>query len=254
MTVLLGTDVLIDCLRGTPAARVWLEQAESQAFQVPGVVAMELLMGCRNKVELERARQFLHAFDIAWPEASEFALAYELLAARHLRFASGVTQAARCATLPPSAAYVGSTLAPGVASTGDSLYYKPELSAAVVAREKKAAGGNPAACLIISVGVPTDGSPRRRAEHWYVITRWRVARPRRNEQGPHLRGPCLFVKAYLLAGQMDYPVRRPECAIPHPPQDDGNHQDGNSQANEHIVAPFVAQLPQPGARTHAKGA
>jgi len=74
MTVLLDTDVLIDCLRGTPAARVWLEQAESQAFQVPGVVAMELLMGCRNKVELERAR---------------------------------------CATLPPSAAYVGSTIAPG---------------------------------------------------------------------------------------------------------------------------------------------
>ena len=90
MTVLLDTDVLIDCLRGTPAARVWLEQAESQAFQVPGVVAMELLMGCRNKVELERARQFLHAFGIAWPEASEFALAYKLLAARHLSSGLGI--------------------------------------------------------------------------------------------------------------------------------------------------------------------
>lgn len=32
MTAFLDTDVLIDCLRGTPAARVWLEQSEAEAF------------------------------------------------------------------------------------------------------------------------------------------------------------------------------------------------------------------------------
>jgi predicted nucleic acid-binding protein len=84
MTTFLDTDVLIDCLRGTPAARAWLEQSASDAFQVPGVVAMELLMGCQNKTELERTQRFVRAFDIAWPEASEFAQAYELLAARRL--------------------------------------------------------------------------------------------------------------------------------------------------------------------------
>jgi len=90
MTVFLDTDLLIDCLRGTSAARVWLEQSETETFQVPGVVAMELLMGCQNKIELERTTRFLHAFDIAWPEASEFAQAYELLAARRLNSGLGI--------------------------------------------------------------------------------------------------------------------------------------------------------------------
>jgi len=90
MTALLDTDVLVDCLRGMPAAGAWLEQSEAEAFQVPGVVAMELLMGCQNKTELERTTRFLHAFDIAWPEASEFAQAYELLAARRLNSGLGI--------------------------------------------------------------------------------------------------------------------------------------------------------------------
>jgi predicted nucleic acid-binding protein len=90
MTAFLDTDVLVDCLRGTPAARVWLEQSGAEAFVVPGVVAMELLMGCQNKAELERTTRFLHAFDIAWPEASEFAQAYELLAARRLVSGLGI--------------------------------------------------------------------------------------------------------------------------------------------------------------------
>ena len=34
MTAFLDTDVLIDCLRGTPAARAWLEQVASDAFQL----------------------------------------------------------------------------------------------------------------------------------------------------------------------------------------------------------------------------
>jgi tRNA(fMet)-specific endonuclease VapC len=90
MTAFLDTDVMIDCLRGTPAARGWLELVEAEAFQVPGIVAMELLMGCQNKAELERTQKFLHAFDIAWPEASEFAQAFELLAARRLDSGLGI--------------------------------------------------------------------------------------------------------------------------------------------------------------------
>jgi predicted nucleic acid-binding protein len=98
MTAFLDTDVLIDCLCGTPAARAWLEQVASDAFQVPGVVAMELLMGCQNKTELERTQRFLRAFDIAWPEASEFAQAYELLAARRLNSGLGIPDCLIAAT------------------------------------------------------------------------------------------------------------------------------------------------------------
>lgn len=49
MTAFLDTDVLVDCLRGTAAAQTWLASVATDAFQVPGVVAMELLMGCLNQ-------------------------------------------------------------------------------------------------------------------------------------------------------------------------------------------------------------
>ncbi|MCS6909268.1 MAG: hypothetical protein NZM11_01680 [Anaerolineales bacterium] len=64
MIALLDTDVLIDCLRGTPAARSWLSSNAAQSFQVPGIAAMELLMGCNNQADLERIQQFLSTFSI----------------------------------------------------------------------------------------------------------------------------------------------------------------------------------------------
>jgi len=81
---LVDTDVLVDCLRGTDRARAWLEQLAAEAFAVPGVVAMELVMGCRDRGDLERVRRLLGAFAIAWPEASEFAAAHDLLLAHRL--------------------------------------------------------------------------------------------------------------------------------------------------------------------------
>ncbi len=84
MNALIDTDVLIDILRGTPAAQAWLARSAATAFQIPGVVAMELMMGCRNQAELRRVQQFLGAFSVAWTEASEFAQAYNLLAAYRL--------------------------------------------------------------------------------------------------------------------------------------------------------------------------
>lgn len=89
MTVLLDTDVLIDCLRATPAARDWLTQHANESFQVPGVVAMELLTGCRDRSEMVRVQAFLAQFSIVWPEAAEFAQAYDLMA--HYRLASALS-------------------------------------------------------------------------------------------------------------------------------------------------------------------
>jgi predicted nucleic acid-binding protein len=43
--VLVDTDVLVDCLRGTPPAKAWLERASTEVLGIPGVVAMELLIG-----------------------------------------------------------------------------------------------------------------------------------------------------------------------------------------------------------------
>jgi tRNA(fMet)-specific endonuclease VapC len=89
VTVFLDTDVLIDCLRGTSSAQEWLARAASETFQIPGIVAMELIVGCQNQADLQRTRKFLSAFDVVWPDASEFAQAYELLATYYL--ASGLS-------------------------------------------------------------------------------------------------------------------------------------------------------------------
>jgi len=52
--ILLDTDVVVDCLRGLPAADVWLRESADQMFAIPGIVAMELIVGCRDKADLQR--------------------------------------------------------------------------------------------------------------------------------------------------------------------------------------------------------
>jgi hypothetical protein len=81
---LVDTDVLVDCLRGTIAAQAWLEQLAEQPSAVPAVAAMELVMGCRDRADLERIQRFLATFEVVWPEASEFAAAYQLLLTHRL--------------------------------------------------------------------------------------------------------------------------------------------------------------------------
>lgn len=84
MTALLDTDVLVDCLRGAEPARKWLEGAGDQDFRVPGIAAMELLCGCRNRAELQRTKSFLAAMAVTWPTADEFERAFGLLADHRL--------------------------------------------------------------------------------------------------------------------------------------------------------------------------
>lgn len=88
--ILLDTDVLIDCLRGRPAAKDWLASSPGEAFKVPGVVAMELLMGCRNQAEQRQVQKFMTSFPVLWPDASEFARAYDLMASYRLAFGLGI--------------------------------------------------------------------------------------------------------------------------------------------------------------------
>jgi hypothetical protein len=81
---LVDTDVLVDCLRGTVPAQGWLKQQAQQLFTVPAVAAMELVMGCRDRGDLDRIQRFLATFEVVWPEASEFAAAYQLLLTHRL--------------------------------------------------------------------------------------------------------------------------------------------------------------------------
>jgi hypothetical protein len=88
--VLVDTDVVVDCLRGTAPSREWLQRTSTEALGLPGVVAMELLIGCRNRAEIQHLQKFLNTFSIVWPDASEFARAYELLAEHRLTSGLGI--------------------------------------------------------------------------------------------------------------------------------------------------------------------
>jgi predicted nucleic acid-binding protein len=90
MTVLLDTDVLIECLRGTPQAQTWLNSHIDEAFAVPGIVAMELIVGCRNQAEQKRTQDFLSLFDVVWPDAQDMARAYDLLTLHRLASNIGI--------------------------------------------------------------------------------------------------------------------------------------------------------------------
>ena len=65
MSGCLDTDVLVDCLRGLPAAKAWmLANRGAEEFVVPGIAAMELVAGCRNQAELERLRAYLVTLNV----------------------------------------------------------------------------------------------------------------------------------------------------------------------------------------------
>ncbi len=88
--ILVDTDVLVDCLRGTDAAKQWIERASSEALAIPGVAAMELVIGCRHQAHLQQIQKFLGTFSVTWPDAADSARAYELLLTHRLTSGLGI--------------------------------------------------------------------------------------------------------------------------------------------------------------------
>lgn len=80
---LVDSDVLIDLQRNHPAAVTWAKMSRQTPFSISGIVAMELLIGSRNKGELEASLGFIRGFDIAFVNESDHAKALEL-AANHV--------------------------------------------------------------------------------------------------------------------------------------------------------------------------
>ncbi|MBI5035022.1 MAG: PIN domain-containing protein [Chloroflexi bacterium] len=74
--LLLDTDVMIDLLREYPPAVKWISTS-SEEIVLPGYVVMELIQGCKSKVEQERLEKTLGAYAIAWasPQVCDEALA-----------------------------------------------------------------------------------------------------------------------------------------------------------------------------------
>ena len=49
--ILVDTDVMVDVMRRHAPAVAWLDSLDTETIGIPGLVAMELLQGCRNREE-----------------------------------------------------------------------------------------------------------------------------------------------------------------------------------------------------------
>lgn len=82
--MLLDTDVMVDILRGHPPAVAWLTSLGAMPVGLPGLVAMELLQGCRNLAEQQRLEKHLQRFTFHWPTPADGQRAYQDFAAFRL--------------------------------------------------------------------------------------------------------------------------------------------------------------------------
>jgi predicted nucleic acid-binding protein len=91
--MLLDTDVLIDILRGFPPAVAWINSPPVAPVGLPGMVALELLQGCRNLAEQQRAETLLRRFLLHWPTAADCARALADFTTYHLSHDLGIMDA-----------------------------------------------------------------------------------------------------------------------------------------------------------------
>ena len=77
---LIDSDVLIDAARGHVEARAFLyEQNRAFRVQISTISAMELIVGCRNKIELSQTKRFLETLLILSVKRNISDKAYDLI-------------------------------------------------------------------------------------------------------------------------------------------------------------------------------
>ncbi len=89
--ILLDSDVMIDLLRQHPPAVAWFDTLEDEEeIILPGYVVMELIQGCRNRVEQERLQRELAIYGIVWPAPEDCDRALEIFTQYRLSHNAGL--------------------------------------------------------------------------------------------------------------------------------------------------------------------
>jgi predicted nucleic acid-binding protein len=91
--LLLDTDVMVDILRNYAPATEWLRQLGAEEIALPGLVAMELLQGCRDKLEQQQVETILRQYRLYWPSQLDSSRAYEIFARFRLSDGIGILDA-----------------------------------------------------------------------------------------------------------------------------------------------------------------
>jgi predicted nucleic acid-binding protein len=91
--MLLDSDVVVDILRNHPPAIAWLASLGNAPIAVPGLVAMELVQGCRNLAEQQRVENLLRRCTLHWPTATDCTRALSDFTNSHLSHNLGLLDA-----------------------------------------------------------------------------------------------------------------------------------------------------------------
>jgi hypothetical protein len=91
--VLLDTDIMIDLLRKYPPALAWLASLDDEEIGLPGFVVMELIQGCKNKLEQEKIEKTLAAYSVVWPSSETCDEALSMFAQFYLSHSLGLLDA-----------------------------------------------------------------------------------------------------------------------------------------------------------------
>lgn len=91
--VLIDTDVMVDVLRRYESAVAWLESLGTAVVGIPGLVAMELLQGCRDREEQQQVQTLLRSYKLHWPDPTDCGRAFDDFAAYHLSHGLGILDA-----------------------------------------------------------------------------------------------------------------------------------------------------------------
>jgi hypothetical protein len=84
---------MVDVLRKHGPALEWLATLDSERLGIPGLVAMELLQGCRNRAEQRRVESLLRPYRLYWPTEMDCMRAYGDFSAHHLSTGIGLLDA-----------------------------------------------------------------------------------------------------------------------------------------------------------------
>jgi predicted nucleic acid-binding protein len=91
--IICDTDVMVDILRGHPAALTWLDNNSGETIALPGIVMMELIQGCRTKLEQQRMQKTLKSFPLLWPSHAACNSALKHFAATYPSHGIGILDA-----------------------------------------------------------------------------------------------------------------------------------------------------------------
>ena len=78
IVTLVDADVLIELQRKSPQAIQWAEASRHLDLNVPGIAAIELVIGSRDRKERERSSRFIAQLSVAWMNEADHMKAYEL--------------------------------------------------------------------------------------------------------------------------------------------------------------------------------